>query len=229
MPWDLKALKEEEQRELIVKLLKEQVLNQRDLLRFWRDLTQQAAQIDTGYIAQHLVSLITRIPGSSMRGKGYDLIDGSEVKSANFIDSLDKRGSVGPRWNFQSNNESAMLSYLEVPAIYLVSLDLNEQENFRARVWRLDPRTNKNFNERYREWMERLGLPKLKNPLRPSANFQLFPPRCRTDQNFARHGNGRLDGFQPIVIELEDGKTSKKILHAEEQKTEINILTLDSD
>ena len=67
--------------------IQEQILDQRDKLRFWRNVTKQAAQIDTGYIAQHLISLITSIPGGGMRGKGDDLADGSEVKSANFIDS----------------------------------------------------------------------------------------------------------------------------------------------
>src|SRR3989338_7434375 len=124
---DLKSTKNKERQSLIKKLLKEQILDQRDKLRYWRDLTKQAAQIDTGYIAQHLVSLVTGIQGSSMRGKGDDLADGSEVKSANFLDSLDKRGAIAPRWNFTSNDMTTMKSYLAVPAIYLVSIDLNSK------------------------------------------------------------------------------------------------------
>ena len=80
----------------------EQVLEQRKKLTHWSTITAQSSQIDTGYIAQHLVSLQTQIAGQGMRGKGDDLCDGSEVKSANYLDSLDKKGAVAPRWNFNA-------------------------------------------------------------------------------------------------------------------------------
>lgn len=224
---DLKKLSIDERNNLIIKLLQEQVLDQRDKLRFWRDLTHQAAQIDTGYIAQHLVSLVTSFYGSTMRGKGDDLEDGSEVKSANFLDSLDKRGAIAPRWNFSSNDIKIMESYLKVPNIYLVSIDLTNKGKFRVRIWKLNPREHKQFNQRYRKWMKVKGLPKLKHPNRPGVNFQLFPPRLKTDDNFARHGNGRSNGFEPIKISLENNSGAKKILHAEEKDGKIQILTLD--
>ncbi len=43
-----------------------------------------------------------------MRGKGDDLSDGSEVKSANFLDSLDKKGATAPRWNFTAVTQEIM-------------------------------------------------------------------------------------------------------------------------
>lgn len=103
---DLSELNLTERQKYIVKLLKEQVINQRANLHFWRNLTGQPAQIDTGYIAQHLVSLVTGVKGGGFRGKGDDLEDGSEVKSANFLDSLDARKRVAPRWNFTCNDET---------------------------------------------------------------------------------------------------------------------------
>lgn len=226
---ELKKIPVEVRKDLIIQLLQEQVLEQRDKLRFWRDLTQQAAQIDTGYIGQHLVSLITSVPGSSMRGKGDDLLDGSEVKSANFIDSLDKKGAVAPRWNFSSNDLALMEAYMNVPFIYLVSVDLNKEDMFRVRVWRVQPKEHAVFHARYREWMEKLGIPKLSHPDRPGVNFQLFPPRFKTDDNFARHGNGRANGFEPIKIELEGVPGAKKILHAEERNSRIEVLFLDTN
>ena len=225
----LEKLPTKVRKDLIIRLLQEQVLEQRDKLRFWRDLTQQAAQIDTGYIGQHLISLITSVPGSSMRGKGDDLVDGSEVKSANFIDSLDKKGAVAPRWNFSSNDLASMETYLNVPFIYLVSVDLNKDDLFRVRAWKMQPKKHKIFNARYHEWMKKLGIPKLSNPDRPGVNFQLFPPRFKTDENFARHGNGRSNGFDPIKIELEGVEGAKKILHAEEKNSKIEIIFLDTD
>lgn len=225
----LSRLSKEQRKELIIRLLQEQIIDQRDRLRVWRDLTKQAAQIDTGYIAQHLVSLITSVPGSSMRGKGDDLTDGSEVKSANFIDSLDKKGAVAPRWNCSSNDMKTMEYYLKVPWLYLVSVDLNSDDMFRVRVWKLNPREHKNFNTRYKEWMVKLGIPKLKDPNRPGINFQLFPPRFKTEESFARHGNGRSNGFEPMKIELESVQGAKKILHAEEKDSKIQILSLDTN
>lgn len=224
----LKKLSINQKKHLISKLLQEQVLDQKEKLHFWKDLTKQAAQIDTGYIAQHLVSLITSLYGSSMRGKGEDLEDNSEVKSANFLDSLDKRGAIAPRWNFSSNDLKTMKSYLYVPTIYLVSIDLNKNNLFRARVWKLDPKKHDFFRRRYKEWMKILGKPKLKDPKRPGVNFQLFPPRLKTDDNYARHGNGRKNGFQPLKIKLENVKGAKKILHAEEKNHNIEILLLDT-
>ena len=60
-----------------------------------------------------------------MRGKGDDLCDGSEVKGANFIDSLDKNGATAPRWNFNSVSVDIMERFLDYKAIFLLSIDLN--------------------------------------------------------------------------------------------------------
>ena len=202
--------------ELARELLQEQVIDQRRRLHHWRDLTGQPAQIDTGYVAQHLVSIVTGVPGGGMRGKGEDLSDGSEVKSANFLDALDRRGAIAPRWNFMANDIATMEALLAVPAIYLVSLDLNRHSRVRARVWKLLPSAHAAFHSRYIEWMERLGKPKLVDPRRPYANFQLFPPKSQTDDDFARHGNGRGDGFSRLRIELETPPDSQLAFLAEE-------------
>lgn len=79
----------DERIDLARELIREQIADQRIKLHRWRNLTKQPAQIDTGYIGQHLVSLVSGIEGGGFRGKGNDLIDGSEVKSADFLDSLD--------------------------------------------------------------------------------------------------------------------------------------------
>lgn len=224
---ELKKLSLPERKRMAQKLLQEQVIDQRNKLSFWKELTKQPAQIDTGYIAQHLVSLITSVPGFSMRGKGDDLEDGSEVKSANFLDSLDKRGAIAPRWNFSSNDLQNMKLFLELPYLYLVSMDLNATSNVRVRVWRIDPRQHVVFKQRYEEWMKKLGIPKLKDPKRPGVNFQLFPPRFKTEESFARHGNGRADGFTPIKIELEGVQGAKKIFHAIEARGGVQIILLE--
>lgn len=212
----LQDLNDEERIALAVQMLQQQVIEQRTMLHRWRVLTDQPAQIDTGYVGQHLVSHITGIPGGGYRGKGLDLADGAEVKSANFLDALDKRGASSPRWNFQSNDEPTMESFLTHPAIYLVSIDTNSDDKVRARAWKVDPRKHLPIRSRYEEWMEKLGLPKLKDPKRPYANFQLFPPRNGAADTYARHGGGSGSPFTALRIQLEDGIGAHKILHVEE-------------
>lgn len=223
----LARLSVQERTKLSAQLLQEQVVEQRKKLHVWREITAQPAQIDTGYVAQHLVSLVTGIPGGMMRGKGLDLVDGSEIKSANFLDSLDKKGAVAPRWNFLARNLNDMEAFLSRDSLYLVSLDLTKQDKVRARVWRVHPSRHLALAKRYREWMEKMGRPKLIDPKRPDANFQLFPPRLRTDDAFARHGNGRDFAKLQITLESEGGT---KIFHAEEDPSDglIRVRLFDS-
>jgi len=209
--------------ELAKDLLDEQVVRQRIKLNHWSSITAQSAQIDTGYIAQHLVSLQTQIPGQGMRGKGDDLSDGSEVKSANFLDSLDKKGATAPRWNFTAVTREIMERFLDYPTLYLLSMDLNTLGNFRTRIWKVNVSRHRILQDRYREWMAKLGYPKFDNERKASVNFQLFPPRLGTDENFARHGNGRKNGFSKLHIPLEDGIGSTKVFHAEEENGIITI------
>lgn len=69
------------------------VVQWRVLLK-WAALTGQSSQVDTGYIAQHVASILLAEPGQGFRGKGLDLLDGTEVKSAAIISGVDR-----PRWN----------------------------------------------------------------------------------------------------------------------------------
>lgn len=73
--------------------------------------------------------------------------------------------------------------------------------------------------------MDKLGYPKFKDTNRPSVNFQLFPPRNETNENFARQGNGRSNGFSKLEIPLENVPGSELIFHAEENHDgTINII-----
>lgn len=206
----LNVLSRRDRRDLIKDLIQKLIIDQGNILNFHGAITGQGAQIDTGYIAQHLVSLVTQIPGQAMRGKGLDLIDGSEVKAANFINSRDKKGAVAPRWNFTAQDEESMESFLEYEKIYLLSLDYNPEDDMRIRIWEINPREHSILSERYEEWMDQKGYPKFsKEGVTPSVNFQLFPPKNGTDQNFARHGNGRSNGFPQLEIPLESSGGEK--------------------
>lgn len=208
-------LSDEQRKQMAKSLIKEQIVEQRKALSFWSTITAQSGMIDTGYIAQHLVSFCTKIPGQGMRGKGLDLIDGSEVKSANFIDSKDKKGATEPRWNFSSNQDASLEEFLHYKFIYLVSIDYSTEKNMRIRIWKVDVRKHTALRKRYREWMD--------NPARNSRNFQLFPPKSETDSIYAHHGSNREGQLPPTDIALENVIGAEKIFHAEVIKDDVVI------
>ena len=112
------------EQENLIKLIIEKIIVQNKLLmNQLQRITNQPAQLDSGYIGQHLVSIVTKIKGGGFRGKGLDLSDGSEVKTANFLDSMDAYNQVAPRWNFQANNMEEITCFLNYPAIYLVLIN----------------------------------------------------------------------------------------------------------
>ena len=86
----LKLLSKEQRMQLAKSLIEEQVVKQRNLLAHWSTITAQSSMIDTGYIAQHLVSLQTQIAGHGMRGKGDDLVTGLKLKVQIFLILLTK-------------------------------------------------------------------------------------------------------------------------------------------
>lgn len=220
----LKELNREQRLELAKCLIEEQVIKQRHLLSHWSTITAQSSMIDTGYIAQHLVSLQTQIAGQGMRGKGDDLCDGSEVKSANFLDSLDKNDATAPRWNFTAVTKDIMERFLEYTAIYLLSIDYDTNNNFRIRIWKVNIQQHQILRDRYKEWMDIKGYPKFANTSeKPAVNFQLFPPNSGTDENFARHGNGRANGFEKLQIPLENNDGAKLIFRATVENNNVNI------
>lgn len=211
----LKKLSREHRIQLAKLLIQEQIVNQKNKLSHWSLVTAQSSMIDTGYIAQHLVSLQTQIAGQGMRGKGDDLCDGSEVKGANFIDSLDKNGATAPRWNFNSVSVDIMERFLDYKAIFLLSIDLNPKHQYRIRIWKVDIHKHILLRNRYKEWMQKLGYPKFADPTHKSINFQLFLPRNGTDDNYARHGNGRENGFSKLNIPLENTEGATLIFRAD--------------
>lgn len=163
--------------DLAPKLLEELFLQTRERLTKWADITGQSAQVDSGYIAQHLVSLVTGIPGVRRRGKGLDLADDSEVKTANSVDGIDM-----PRWNVSFVREDTMDAMLEHPYIFFVLFDHTADGRFRARIWGIEPRTDEGFGAAFATW--RAGQ-------RLSTNFQLHPPIGR-DDDIATNDSGNL-------------------------------------
>jgi MamI restriction endonuclease len=73
----------------IIKLLQELVLDPRIKALEWSKITKQTPNMKIGYPGQHLASLITGIEGSRTGARGDDLQDGTEVKSCSRVDQLD--------------------------------------------------------------------------------------------------------------------------------------------
>lgn len=73
------------------------IIAPRQTLKKWSAITRQTPSIKLGYIGQHLASLITGVQGSGSGARGDDLLDGTEVKSCNKLDQLDKCRNCGNR------------------------------------------------------------------------------------------------------------------------------------
>lgn len=165
------------------------VLAQYRQLTGWQEVTQQTAQIDSGYLGQHLVSIISgtsgRGPGS--KGKGVDLTDGSEIKTASTLGGIDK-----PRWNHTSfGNTQKVDAYLASPNIYFVLFDTVEKyEEFplRIRVWRVAPTADMLFRRVVTTWTATAS----------SGNFQLHPP-CWSPESVVTNEAGNL--VLPLIFE----------------------------
>jgi len=183
-------------------LLKELFLDYHKMLMKWSDTTGQSSQLDSGYIAQHLISLLTGIKGSGMRGKGKDLQDDSEIKTASSVAGVDV-----PRWNqpmgaTEESRVKKMNEFLKHPSIYYVLFDTRKNsDQVRVRVWKVLPESDADFQKVVRTW-DKMFPP-------PSYNFQLHPP-VRKDSNVATNEAGNID--LPLMFEArEDGKGLMKV------------------
>lgn len=159
------------------------VLAQYHQLTGWQKVTRQTAQLDSGYLGQHLVSLISATPGRGAggRGKGHDLVDGSEIKAASALGGIDQ-----PRWNHTSFGKPENVdAYLKSKFIYFILFDTTtryEEFPLRLRVWRVAPASDSAFVRIVRNWAKETT----------SGNFQLQPPRWQEGSRVTNLG-GNLE------------------------------------
>ena len=81
----------------VEKFIEEIIITPKRYLARWATLTNQTPAAKIGYIGQHLTSLITGVQGTGSGARGDDLSDGSEVKSCNKVDQVDKCKNCGTR------------------------------------------------------------------------------------------------------------------------------------
>lgn len=175
-------------------------------LQKWAALTGQSAQVDTGYIAQFVASIILQEPGQGFRGKGDDLADGSEVKSAANISGVDR-----PRWNHNmgtlaqdrkrrvEGKELACEEYLASPHLFYLLVDRSasdtrEPRAIRIRGWLIDA-------EQDTEWRDLL-LTYQAQKSGNQYNLQLHPP-VGYDDDVVVNTLGNLDLTDVLVFNAE--------------------------
>jgi hypothetical protein len=165
-------------------------------------MTSQTAQLDFGYLSQHLVSLISGIEGSGQRGKGDDMSDGSEVKSASCLDAVDT-----PRWNNVNCGAQTVAEIItkfgKIPFLFFVLLDTTERGGtiLRCRIWCVRPMRDKNFMNVIIGWAKENDSNKKKG-IKLKTNLQLHPPRWeKADENVTTNNMGNLK--LPLVYHSE--------------------------
>ena len=199
----LHTLSSNQQTLLLERLFLEFFGEQHILLQKWAALTGQTAQIDTGYIAQFIASLVLREPGQGFRGKGDDLADGSEVKSAANISGVDR-----PRWNHNLGKPAEDADrirrgllpvwqvYLNSPKLVYVLVDRVVGEErpapVRVRCWCVNGRDD----TAWRTLVEKFVVQR-----KPSQyNLQLHPP-VGYDDNIVVNTLGNLDFRDCLVFD----------------------------
>ncbi len=199
----MSSTEQERLKKLAASLLQEMFLDHRKVMSKWAAITGQSSQLDSGYIAQHLISLLTGKRGPGWRGKGLDLEDGSEVKSASSVDGVDV-----PRWNHNFSTPAKVDEWLAAPTIYYVLFDMvgRDTPRVRVRIWVVTPAIDNAYGTVLQRWRD---MP------RKSNNFQLHPPVSK-DSNLATNNCGNLE--LPLMFhaeENEQGQMAVKLLQME--------------
>lgn len=122
------------------------IIAPRKALLSWSEITSQTPAAKIGYLGQHLASLITGVKGTSSGARGDDLEDGTEVKSCNKVDQVDKCKDCGSRvmrheemcpdcgsanierrndskWLFSIRDEHELEQYLNLDRVLLILMD----------------------------------------------------------------------------------------------------------
>jgi len=175
---ELEKLSKDERKGLVEKFLREMYFERRQDIFEWAQITKQTPLIETKFLGQNLVSLVTGIVGKGTAARGDDLSDGSEVKTCSRLDQLSKCNKCKARvtaldkncprcgstditimkdshWIFTINTDEKKNRYLnETPKIYFLLIDdynLKGDELARFTIWVLYPKTDEYFRKQYIE------------------------------------------------------------------------------
>ena len=163
--------------ENIKSFINEIIIKPKHALTKWATITNQTPAAKIGYIGQHLTSLITGVPGTGTGARGDDLADGSEVKSCNKVDQVDKCKDCGSRvlrmekqcsacgstnidrkadskWLFSIRDQHELDQYKNLDRIVLLlmdypNFDIGDYNDIRISVFEIYPKESRMsvFNE----------------------------------------------------------------------------------
>ncbi len=202
----LKGLDFETRLSVLEHLLHDFFVEQTQILSKWAALTGQTAQIDSGYAAQHVASILLSEPGQGFRGKGLDLANGGEVKSAAALSGVDR-----PRWNHnfgtisddakrrQAGKKTKLEEYLAAPLIFYLLFDQVYDEDtgnmglLRIRGWLVDIQADE-------AWRGLVGEFEA-NRRTSTYNLQLHPP-VGYDDDIVVNTLGNLDFSDVKMFEI---------------------------
>lgn len=200
----LQSLTLQQQTILLEKLFMEFFGDLHTTLQKWAALTGQTAHVDTGYIAQFVASIVLKEPGQGFRGKGDDLADGSEVKSAAIISGVDR-----PRWNHnmgtpaqdrdreKKGKDLASDEYLESPYLFYLladrsASDTNVPRAIRIRGWLIDAQKDRDWRALLLRYQDQKA--------EGQYNLQLHPP-VAYDDDIVVNTLGNLDFAEVLVFD----------------------------
>jgi len=159
----------------------------------YADITEQPVPEDSRAWSQVLVSTITGIKGLGRR-KGSDLIDGSDVKSANAWCSIDTvRFNSVIKAGTQSELSGSMHYLDQMPFLFFVLWDHEPNvRNERCRIWVVRPQHDTLFRRIANNWYTQLATRQIQ-----SNNFQLHPP-IDTNNDVFRNNCGNFS--YPLLL-----------------------------
>jgi hypothetical protein len=144
-----------------------------------------------------------RQKGSGTRGKGLDLDDGSEVKSAYNIDGIDRS-----RWNHSFRQRDKIDQWLDSPNIYYVLFDQLVRDissPVRVRIWMITPKGDTAYQTVLRRWADLPDRTWAKSTSGEN-NFQLHPSVFKdAEVNRATNQCGDLD--LPLMFWAEENES----------------------
>ena len=134
-------LDSDSRKELLREFYNKVVLVQRKRLVFFKNTTNQTAQVDSdGYLAQLVASIVTGIPGTNRHGKSTnikgDLSDGTEVKSSYRTEQKEKMEDA--HINFGSMNNAKMKEFLSHKKCIIVHTSYDQLNRYKAEILLLD-------------------------------------------------------------------------------------------
>lgn len=177
--------------ENIKNFINEIIIEPKHALTKWAAITNQTPAAKIGYIGQHLTSLIIGVQGTGTGARGDDLADGSEVKSCNKVDQVDKCKNCGGRvlrmetqcsacgstkidrkadskWLFSIRDQHELDQYKNLDRVVLLLMDYpnfdeGDYNDIRISVFEIYPKESRMsvFNELISNHYYNIYLPKL--------------------------------------------------------------------